>query len=162
MARKTVVKRAVALVAAKKRASAGPAAAKRRPTARKPATSASRQGKTVIRVARTYDVPGRDDGMRILIDRLWPRGMRKEALKLDVWTKALSPSNGLRKWYEHDPAKFAEFRKRYKAELKEHGDGLAALREAIKGKTVTLLTSTKELDLSHATVLRELLQAKGR
>lgn len=157
MARKTVVKR--------KSGATAKAGGTKRPTPstkRAAANPASRRARTVIRVGRTYDVPGRDDGMRILIDRLWPRGMRKEALKLDVWAKALSPSNGLRKWYEHDPAKFAEFRKRYRAELKEHGDGLAALREAIKGKTVTLLTSTKELDLSHATVLRELLQPKGR
>ncbi len=71
--------------------------------------------------------------------------------------KHLSPSNELRKWYQHDPKKFAAFRKRYVAELKEQREGLAELRAVVKGRTVTLLTATKELDLSHATVLRELL-----
>jgi uncharacterized protein YeaO (DUF488 family) len=112
---------------------------------------------TDIRIKRAYDPPEADDGLRILIDRLWPRGMPKAQLKLDSWVKHLSPSNALRKWYQHDPEKFAEFRKRYVAELKAEGEGLAELRAAVKGRTVTLLTATKELELSHATVLRELL-----
>jgi len=131
---------------AKKKA-AGPRAAKK--AARK--TSAS------IRIKRAYDPPGTDDGLRILVDRLWPRGLAKSKLKLDSWPKHLSPSNALRKWYRHDPEKFAEFRKRYVAELKAQGEGLDELRSAVKGQTVTLLTATKELDLSHATVLRDLL-----
>ena len=112
---------------------------------------------TDIRIKRAYDPPSPDDGLRILIDRLWPRGIPKAKLKLDSWVKHLSPSNALRKWYQHDPEKFAEFRKRYVAELKAEDEGLAELRAAVKGRTVTLLTSTKELDLSHAIVLRELL-----
>ena len=122
-----------------------------RPKAVRRKTSAS------IRIKRVYDPPGADDGLRILIDRLWPRGLAKSKLKLDAWPKHLSPSSGLRKWYQHDPEKFAEFRKRYVAELKAQGEGLDELRAAIKGETVTLLTATKELDLSHATVLRDLL-----
>ena len=110
-----------------------------------------------MRIKRAYDDPGNDDGLRILIDRLWPRGMTKSKLKLDAWVKHLSPSNELRKWYGHDPEKFAEFRKRYVAELKAQGEGLAELRASVKGRTVTLLTATKELELSHATVMRELL-----
>jgi uncharacterized protein YeaO (DUF488 family) len=110
-----------------------------------------------IRIRRAYDDPSNDDGLRILIDRLWPRGLSKSSLKLDAWVKHLSPSNELRKWYGHDPEKFSEFRKRYRAELKAQGEGLAELRAAVKGRTVTLLTATKELDLSHATILRELL-----
>jgi len=110
-----------------------------------------------IQIKRAYDEPDGDDGLRILIDRLWPRGMPKSKLKLDSWAKHLSPSNELRKWYRHDPEKFAEFRRRYVAELKAQGEGLAELRAAVNGRTVTLLTATKELDLSHATVLRELL-----
>ena len=97
-------------------------------------------------------------GLRILIDRLWPRGLTKSKLKLDAWVKHLSPSNGLRKWYQHDGKKFAEFRKRYTAELKMQSEGLDELRQAVKGRTVTLLTATRELDLSHATVLRDLLE----
>jgi uncharacterized protein YeaO (DUF488 family) len=112
-----------------------------------------------IRIKRAYDPPEASDGLRILIDRLWPRGIPKAKLKLDSWVKQLSPSNGLRKWYQHDPEKFAEFRKRYKAELATQDEGLADLRAAVKGRTVTLLTATKELELSHATVLRDLLLA---
>lgn len=113
--------------------------------------------RTLIRIKRAYDAPASDDGLRVLIDRLWPRGIAKSKLKLDAWVKHLSPSNELRKWYRHDPEKFPEFRKRYLAELKAQGEGLAELRAAVKGRTVTLLTATKELDLSHATVLRDLL-----
>lgn len=113
--------------------------------------------RTLIRIKRAYEAPASDDGLRVLIDRLWPRGVAKSKLKLDSWVKHLSPSNELRKWYRHDPEKFAEFRKRYLAELKAQGPGLGELRAAVKGRTVTLLTATKELDLSHATVLRDLL-----
>jgi uncharacterized protein YeaO (DUF488 family) len=123
---------------------------------RKPAKQA-RAAKATIRIKRAYDAPASDDGLRILIDRLWPRGLSKSTLKLDAWVKHLAPSNALRQWYQHDPDKFAEFRKRYLAELKPQGEGLAELRATVRGRTVTLLTATKELDLSHATVLRELL-----
>ena len=113
--------------------------------------------KTSIRIKRAYEPPGKDDGLRILIDRLWPRGLSRNALKLDAWVKHLAPSNALRQWYEHDPEKFAEFRRRYLAELKTQEDALAELRSTVEGRAITLLTATKELDLSHATVLRELL-----
>jgi uncharacterized protein YeaO (DUF488 family) len=125
--------------------------------AAKPKARTSARKSASIRIKRAYDPPGADDGLRILIDRLWPRGLAKSRLKLDAWPKHLSPSNALRKWYRHDPEKFAEFRKRYVAELKAQGEGLDELRAAVKGQNVTLLTATKELDLSHATVLRELL-----
>jgi uncharacterized protein YeaO (DUF488 family) len=130
--------------------------------AKKSKAKRARKTKAAIRIKRAYDEPAADDGLRILIDRLWPRGMPKSKLKLDSWVKHLSPSNALRKWYQHDPEKFAEFRKRYVAELKAQGEGLAELRAAVKGHTVTLLTSTKELDLSHATVLRDLLSDQPR
>jgi uncharacterized protein YeaO (DUF488 family) len=116
-----------------------------------------RRAQTNIRVKRAYEPPDTEDGLRILIDRLWPRGISKTALKLDEWVKHLSPSNELRKWYKHDPEKFAEFRRRYSAELKAQGDALDELRESVRGRTITLLTATRELGLSHATVLRELL-----
>jgi uncharacterized protein YeaO (DUF488 family) len=131
-------------------------ASRKKSSGAKPGRNKAR-GVSDIQIKRAYDDPGNDDGLRILIDRLWPRGMPKSKLKLDAWVKHLSPSNELRKWYRHDPEKFAEFRKRYVAELKAQGEGLAELRESVKGRTVTLLTATKELDLSHATVLRELL-----
>jgi uncharacterized protein YeaO (DUF488 family) len=122
-----------------------------------PRHKATALGASNIRIKRAYDDASNDDGLRILIDRLWPRGITKPKLKLDTWVKHLSPSNELRKWYQHDPEKFGEFRKRYLAELKAQGEGLAELRASVKGRTVTLLTATKQLDLSHATVLRELL-----
>ena len=127
--------------------------------ARKAAAKPKRAARTLIQIKRVYDEPDRGDGLRILIDQLWPRGLSKASLKLDSWVKHLSPSNDLRKWYGHDPAKFGEFRKRYVAELKSQNEGVAELRAAVKGRIVTLLTATKELDLSHATVLRELLGA---
>ena len=122
-----------------------------------PRKKVAKRAATDIRIKRAYDPPEAGDGLRILIDRLWPRGMPKAKLKFDSWAKHLSPSNALRKWYQHDPEKFAEFRKRYTEELKEQGEGLAELRAAVKGRTVTLLTATKERELSHATVLRDLL-----
>jgi uncharacterized protein YeaO (DUF488 family) len=111
-----------------------------------------------IGIKRAYDPPAPADGLRILIDRLWPRGISKAALKLDAWPRALSPSTALRKWYGHDPALFAEFRRRYRAELAKEKDELANLRAMIKGHRATLITATRELDLSHAVVLRELLE----
>jgi uncharacterized protein YeaO (DUF488 family) len=127
----------------------------RKSTAKKSAKRA--RGKTNIRVKRAYVPAENGDGLRILIDRLWPRGITKAALKLDAWAKPLAPSNELRKWYKHDPEKFAEFRRRYIAELKSEKDELEELRQTVRARTVTLLTATKELDLSHAAVLRELL-----
>ena len=140
---------------AKKAAAKKKAAQPRKAAAKKPSMKT-----TTIRIKRAYDPPSDGDGLRILIDRLWPRGLAKSELKLDAWVKHLSPSNELRKWYQHDPAKFAEFRRRYAAELKAQGEGLADLRNAVAGRTVTLLTATKELDLSHAIVLRELLMKR--
>jgi uncharacterized protein YeaO (DUF488 family) len=115
----------------------------------------------LIRVKRAYDPPEKSDGLRVLIDRLWPRGIAKARLRLDAWVRHLAPSNGLRKWYQHDPEKFAAFRERYRAELAAQRGGIAELRAATRGRRVTLLTATKELDLSHATVLRELLRSKA-
>jgi len=132
----------------------------KRATSRKSAKSRSaRRPPTSSRIAikRVYDHPDAADGLRILIDRLWPRGLSKADLKLDAWPKELTPSNELRKWYRHDPKLYAEFGRRYRSELAAHKDELAALRAMIKGRTATLLTATRELDLSHATVLRELL-----
>jgi uncharacterized protein YeaO (DUF488 family) len=128
---------------------------------REPArTKAARSKPASIRVKRVYEDASADDGVRILIDRLWPRGVSKTSLKCDAWPRELSPSNELRQWYGHDPKRAAEFRTRYLAELAAHPDALAALRAVVKGRTVTLLTATRELDLSHATVLREVLEEK--
>jgi uncharacterized protein YeaO (DUF488 family) len=125
--------------------------------AKKTTSKPAKRARTNIQVKRAYEPPSSGDGMRILIDRLWPRGLSKNTLKLDAWVKHLAPSNELRKWYKHDPGKFAEFRRRYVSELKAQDERLAALRETVRDRTVTLLTATKELELSHASVLRELL-----
>ncbi len=111
-----------------------------------------------IAIKRAYDEPSAADGLRILIDRLWPRGMTKAALKHDAWPRALTPSNALRKWYGHDPQRFAEFRRRYREELAAHEDELDALRALVKGRKATLVTATREVELSHAQVLREILE----
>jgi uncharacterized protein YeaO (DUF488 family) len=124
------------------------AAARRKPRPRRP---------TTVRIKRAYEAPAADDGLRVLIDRLWPRGLTKSALKLDAWVKDLSPSTALRHWYAHDAARFAEFRRRYRSELSERKDQLSELRASVRGRIVTLVTSTRELELSHAHVLRELL-----
>jgi uncharacterized protein YeaO (DUF488 family) len=112
-----------------------------------------------VRVARVYERPGAGDGARVLVDRLWPRGLSKEAAALDHWCRQVAPSTELRTWYAHDPERFAEFTTRYRAELAEPepAAALAALREQCARQTVTLLTATRALDLSHATVLARLL-----
>lgn len=112
-----------------------------------------------IQVRRIYDEPAPADGARVLVDRVWPRGMRKEAAHLDEWAKDVAPSAQLRTWYQHDPAKFGEFRQRYIAELAAPGprEALARLRDLAAGRPVTLLTATKDVKLSQAAVLAELL-----
>ena len=125
----------------------------------KPRTGRSRTARPSIAIKRVYDDKSAEDGLRILVDRLWPRGLSKAALKLDAWPRDLSPSTELRKWYGHDPKRFAEFRRRYRKEIAAHKDKLGELRAMIRGRRSTLLTATRELDLSHAVVLRELLEA---
>jgi uncharacterized protein YeaO (DUF488 family) len=120
----------------------------------------SRGQSASIGIKRVYDKSARDDGVRILIDRLWPRGLSKAELKLDAWPRPLAPSTELRKWYGHDPNLFAEFRRRYLKELAGQKEELGALRAMISGRKATLLTATRELELSHAVVLRELLDEK--
>ena len=119
---------------------------------------------TDIRVRRVYDEPSPADGARVLVDRVWPRGMRKDAARLDEWAKDVAPSAELRTWYQHDPAKFDEFRRRYTAELDEPGprEALARIRALAADGPVTLLTATKELDISQATVLAGLLRESKR
>ncbi len=113
-----------------------------------------------IRVRRVYDEPSPEDGARVLVDRVWPRGMRKDAARLNEWAKDVAPSAGLRTWYQHDPAKFGEFRQRYITELEQPGprEALSRLRAVAAGKPVTLLTATRDLDLSQAAVLVGLLR----
>jgi uncharacterized protein YeaO (DUF488 family) len=110
-----------------------------------------------IQIKRAYDEPGADDGLRILIDRLWPRGLAKTKLKVDAWPKHLAPSTELRRWYHDGEGSFAEFRRRYLAELKQQGESLDELRAAVRGHKVTLITAAREPSSSHAEVLRAAL-----
>jgi uncharacterized protein YeaO (DUF488 family) len=110
--------------------------------------------KTPIRVKRVYDAPAPEDGRRILVDRLWPRGLTKEKAKIDYWAKDVSPSNELRKWYGHDPAKWGEFRKRYSAELDRNESGIEALIEAMGKGPVSFLYSSTERTINNAEALK--------
>ena len=113
-----------------------------------------------VQVRRVYDHRVRGDGTRVLVDRVWPRGMTKEKADLDEWCKQIAPSNELRKWYNHAPERFEEFTRRYRQELTEppRAEALAHLRELAKARTLTLLTASKAVDISEATVLATLLQ----
>jgi uncharacterized protein YeaO (DUF488 family) len=118
---------------------------------------------TDIRVRRVYEDPSPADGARVLVDRVWPRGMRKDAARLDEWAKDVAPTTELRTWYQHDPAKFDEFRRRYTAELAGPGprEALSRIRALAAGRPVTLLTATKDLSLSQAAVLAGVLREPG-
>jgi uncharacterized protein YeaO (DUF488 family) len=117
-----------------------------------------------VQVRRAYDPPESDDGERVLVDRLWPRGLSKERAHLDDWCKEVAPSTELRKWYGHDPDKYAEFARRYRAELdeSERADALEGLRARARRGPLTLLTAAKRSDISEATVLAEVLGTRRR
>jgi uncharacterized protein YeaO (DUF488 family) len=110
-----------------------------------------------------YDKASARDGLRVLVDRVWPRGMRKEDAQLDEWLRDVAPSTELRHWYGHEPGKYTEFRRRYLAELRDAGHYAAAerLRELAAHDKLTLVTATKDLDHSQAAVLAEWLTKKG-
>jgi uncharacterized protein YeaO (DUF488 family) len=116
-----------------------------------------------VRVARVYDGPEPEDGARVLVDRLWPRGLAKDAAALDDWCKQIAPSTELRIWYGHDPARFDEFVSRYHDELDdpERVAALAELTERSRRGTLTLLTAVKALDISHAVVLARLISGRA-
>jgi uncharacterized protein YeaO (DUF488 family) len=116
-----------------------------------------------VAIKRVYDQPEAGDGTRILVDRLWPRGLSKERARVDIWLKEVAPSNDLRKWFGHDPEKFAEFRRRYVAELEsEPGQGaLARLRDLARQGPVTLVFAAHDSEHNDAVVLRDLLIGRG-
>jgi len=113
----------------------------------------------MIKIKRIYDAPARDDGYRVLVDRLWPRGMSKEKAGIDLWLKDIAPSNELRKWYDHEPAKWREFKKRYFDEIEERKEALEPLAKKLKEGTITLLYSTKHVELNNAVALKEYLES---
>ncbi len=110
-----------------------------------------------IRLKRAYEPPSVDDGMRILIDRLWPRGVRKDDAAIDEWMKDIAPSTELRKWFNHDPERWPEFQRRYTAELAQRTVELDRLREMARQGTVTLVYSAHDAEHNDAVVLKSLL-----
>lgn len=115
---------------------------------------------TAIRIKRAYEAPARDDGHRVLVDRLWPRGLAKAKAKLDEWDKDIAPSPALRVWFGHDPARFAEFGRRYRAELAQHRADVARLRALAAKTPLTLVYAAKDPACNHALVLQAFLLRK--
>ena len=113
-----------------------------------------------IQIKRVYEAPVVSDGYRVLVDRVWPRGMTKKRLGADVWLKSVAPSTDLRNWFKHDPAKWKGFKKRYFLELDQNPEGVATLIAAIKKGLVTLLYSAKDTDCNQAVALKEYLSAR--
>jgi len=114
-----------------------------------------------IRTKRVYEPSSPDDGVRVLVDRIWPRGIRKADAALDHWIKDVAPSSGLRKWFGHQPERWAEFRTRYARELDANPEAVAELRAVLKGGTVTLLYAARDVDHNNAVALREYLRLHG-
>ena len=113
-----------------------------------------------VAIKRVYDEPKPSDGTRILVDRLWPRGLTKEKARVDLWLKEIAPSNELRKWFAHDEAKWPEFQARYAAELKSHPDEIATLKGEARKGPVTLVYGAKNNEFNQAVVLQKLLRRK--
>jgi uncharacterized protein YeaO (DUF488 family) len=115
----------------------------------------------MIEIKRVYEKPAKADGWRVLVDRLWPRGMKKEAARVDVWMKNVAPSTALRKWFGHEPEKWSEFQKRYRRELERKTELLAELKKMAKEHgTLTLLYGAKDEEHNDAVALASVLKAK--
>ena len=112
----------------------------------------------IVQIKRVYEKPNEADGQRILIDRLWPRGLTKEKAKIDLWLKEIAPSTELRQWFGHDPAKWKEFQKRYKDELTNNSSSMSSLVEQLKKRKVTLVYGAKDEEHNDAVVLKEYLE----
>ncbi len=114
----------------------------------------------MVKIKRVYDPPAPLDGKRILIDRLWPRGLRKEGARIDAWMKEIAPSTELRKWFNHDPEKWNEFRKRFFAELDAGQESVDSIIAAARKGTVTLLFGSKEMRYNNAVALKQYLDSR--
>ena len=112
----------------------------------------------MIQVKRIYEPPAELDGKRVLVERLWPRGMSKEKARVDLWLKDIAPSVQLRQWFAHDPAKWAEFRARYQTELEQAPQAVAQLRQLLEQHTVTLVYATRDEQHNSTVVLKEFLE----
>jgi uncharacterized protein YeaO (DUF488 family) len=115
-----------------------------------------------IRLKRAYEPPGRDDGTRILVERLWPRGLSREKAAIDHWAKEVAPSPELRKWYGHDTGKWDEFRRRYRAELDRKGDLLDDLKQRLRTGPITFVYAARDEEHNSALVLKEYLEQGQR
>jgi uncharacterized protein YeaO (DUF488 family) len=113
-----------------------------------------------VRVKRIYEEAEKSDGFRILVDRLWPRGIKKDDMHIDLWLKEIAPSNSLRKWFNHDPEKWPEFQKRYAKELESKEEMIDIIRDETKRRNVTLLYGTKEIEHNNAIALKNFLEKK--
>ena len=116
----------------------------------------------MIQIKRVYDKPAKDDGARFLVERLWPRGMKKDALHMDAWCKNLAPSNDLRRWFSHDPAKWKEFQRRYRTGLVDNPAACQLLLDAAKQGNTTLLYSAHDTEHNNAIALKSYLEEKLR
>ena len=114
----------------------------------------------MIRLKREYEKPSRDDGFRVLVDRLWPRGLTRERAALSLWLKDVAPSAELRKWFGHDPARWKGFQARYRKELAGRKEGLKLLRQKARERTVTLLYGARDEEHNEARVLKKVLEGR--
>lgn len=117
--------------------------------------------KSTIKLKRVYEAPHKDDGIRILVDRLWPRGLTKKKAKVDLWLKEIAPSTELRKWFGHDPKKWGSFSARYRTEIKHHADQLKLLESKAKEGTVSLMFGARDEEHNEAVVLKDFLERSG-
>lgn len=118
------------------------------------------EGRDVIRLKRAYEKPSKSDGLRLLVERLWPRGVRKDEAGIDLWLKDLAPSTELRKWYGHDPEKWDEFRTRYWSELAEKGDLLVLLKHRTAEGAVTFVYAARDEQHNSAVALKQFLEQR--
>ena len=119
-----------------------------------------RRAEFKIRIKRVYEAAARTDGRRFLVDGLWPRGVKKESLRLDGWLKQVAPSGKLRKWFQHDPAKWTEFQKRYRAELRAGPESWRPLIEAARAGNITLLFNARDPERNNAVLLKRYLEER--
>ncbi|MCJ7748445.1 MAG: DUF488 domain-containing protein [Desulfobacterales bacterium] len=116
----------------------------------------------MIKIKRIYDLPSAEDGVRILIDRLWPRGLSKNGAKVDLWLKEIAPSDKLRKWFAHDPKKWIEFKQKYFKELNPNQERVDLIIKKAKGGNVTLLFGAKEERFNNTVALKEYVETRGK
>jgi uncharacterized protein YeaO (DUF488 family) len=120
------------------------------------------KGNAVLKIKRVYENAEAGDGVRFLVERLWPRGMKKEELKMEAWLKEVAPSDSLRRWFAHDPLKWKEFQKRYRVELEANPDAWKPILESAKRGNVTLLYSARDTEHNNAVVLKSFLEERIR